>query len=227
MDTVERLDVERHPPGGDRHGDVRVSVGECPIGSCRGRSSSRGRASPLGESAAARSGPDVPATRIQFRHDKTSVVRPVRRRRRGVRPESVRAGARGSHAAHARSDARDRQRSLRRARDAPRAGARAVSAHPADLRIPGPLPRERGDGRLREGVRLLERRDRVVPVAAAQLGADDGRAVADDADRAEEALRHPRRRGVGGGQQRRTATSPASWWTSASARAPRTTPART
>ena len=28
MDTVDRLDVERHPPGGDRHGDVRVSVGD-------------------------------------------------------------------------------------------------------------------------------------------------------------------------------------------------------
>ena len=36
------------------------------------------------------------------------------------------------------------------------------------------------------------------------------------ATRAEEAVRHPRRGGVGRGQQRRTATSPASSWTSAS-----------
>ena len=100
-----------------------------------------------------------------------------------------------------RADARDRQRGLRRARDASRDGAGAVSAHPADLRIPGALPRERGDGRLREGVRLLERRDRVVPGAEPQLGADHGRAVAGDADRAEEAVRHPRRRGVGCRQQ--------------------------
>ena len=116
-------------------------------------------------------------------------------------PEPVCPGARGSHAAHARSDARHRQRGVGRARDASRAGAGAVSAHPADLRVPGSLPRERSDGRLRQGVRLLERRDRVVPVAAAQLGADHGRAVAGDADRTEEAVRHPRRRGVGRGQQ--------------------------
>ena len=96
----------------------------------------------------------------------------MRRDRGGVRAESRRPGARGSHAAQPRSDARDRQRSLRRARDASRDGARAVPAHPADLGIPGPLPRERSDGRLREGVRLLERRDRVVPDGAAQLGAD-------------------------------------------------------
>ena len=49
-------------------------------------------------------------------------------------------------------------------------GAGAVSAHPADLRVSGPLPRERSDGRLREGVRLLERRDRIVPVGAAAAG---------------------------------------------------------
>ena len=28
MDTADRLDVERHPPGGDRDGDVRLSVGD-------------------------------------------------------------------------------------------------------------------------------------------------------------------------------------------------------
>ena len=65
----------------------------------------------------------------------------------------------------------------------------------------GTLPRERGDGAARQGVRLQQRPHRVASRRRTGLAADGRRAVDDDAA-ADEALRHPRRRAVAGRAQR-------------------------
>ena len=104
------------------------------------------------------------------------------------------AGARRSHAPHAGADDRHHQRGVGRARDAPRARARAVSARAATRGVQGALPRERSDGAVREGIRLQQRRDRELR-GGPGLAADAGRAVDDDAEE-RQAVRHSRHRAL-------------------------------
>ena len=96
----------------------------------------------------------------------------VRRRRRARDLGRARSdpGARGSHPAQLGPDARHHQRGLRRACAAHRPGDGAVPTGPPARRVRGALPRERGDGAPRQGGRLQQRRNRVVPRRAARCG---------------------------------------------------------
>ena len=123
-----------------------------------------------------------------------------RRHRSGDGTGHAGAGAGGPDAAVAGADERHHQRSVRRAGDAPRAGAGAVPVRAAAVRISGTLPRERRDGEAGEGVRLQQRRDRGLSdradLAAGRRGAVDHGAAS------REALRHPRHPRVGRLDQR-------------------------
>ena len=77
------------------------------------------------------------------------------------------------------------------------------------VRVPGALPRERGHGAVREGVRLQQRHDRDVPERARQWQPSVGELWMTTPE-SREAVRHPRRRARARPGQRRTATSPAS-----------------
>ena len=94
-----------------------------------------------------------------------------------------------------RADARDHQRGLGRAGDAPRAGAGAVSARAAGHReYQGHFRESEVMAQLREGVRLQQRRDRDVSAGRADLA---GRRVGElwmTTPESREAVRHPRRR---------------------------------
>ena len=128
---------------------------------------------------------------------------------------------------HDRADARDHQRGVGRARDAPRARARAVPARPSGIGIQGPLPRERSHGaasRKEYGFANVAHRD---VSHRPGLAAERRRAVDDDAERRAEALRHPRHRALARRRPTRTGTSAASWSTSAQGRPRRTSTGRT